>query len=45
MNKRGKIKKVLGDYAVRKGVTQKPLVDVEFFGELCFDKNFLKQQV
>jgi hypothetical protein len=34
VNKRGKIKKVTGDYATRMGVTQEPLADVEFYGEL-----------
>ena len=34
VNKKGKIKKVTGDYATRMGVTQEPLADVEFYGEL-----------
>ena len=34
VNKKGNIKKSLGDYAVRKGVTQLPLADVNFFGEI-----------
>ena len=36
MNKKGKIKKVIGDYKVRKGVTQMPLADVDFVGEFEF---------
>ena len=33
VTKKGKIKKVTGDFGVRQGVTQEPLADVDFFGE------------
>ena len=32
MTSQGKIKKTPGDYEVRKGVTVKPVADVEFYG-------------
>ena len=34
VDKKGKIKKSTGDYSVRKGLTQKPLADVQFIGSL-----------
>ena len=40
VDKRGKIKKVTGDYAIRMGVTQEPLADVEFYGELIMILDF-----
>ena len=33
VNRRGKIKKTLGDYATRKGVTQEPIADIDFYGK------------
>ena len=37
VNKKGKIKKATGDYAVRKGVTQEPVADIDFYGEILED--------
>ena len=37
VNKKGKIKKQIGDYNVRKGLTQMPLADVDFVGNVLRD--------
>ena len=34
MNKNGNIRKTTGDYEVRKGLTKKPLADIDFVGKL-----------
>ena len=39
-SKTGKIKKATGDFAVRKGVTQKPLADIDFYGEIFSNATF-----
>ena len=36
VTKKGTIRKATGDYAVRKGLTQKPLADIEFVGKYSF---------
>ena len=32
VNKKGNIRKTTGDYDVRKGLTKKPLADIQFIG-------------
>ena len=39
MNNKGKIKKSDGDFDSRKGVTQRPIADIDFFGEIIIDIN------
>ena len=42
-SKTGKIKKATGDFAVRKGVTQKPLADIEIFSNATFSSVLVSQ--
>ena len=34
VNKRGNIRKTTGDFAVRQGLTQRPLAEVDFVGKI-----------
>ena len=42
MNKRGNIRKTTGDFAVRQGLTQRPLADVDFVGKFV-QRNIIGQ--
>ena len=40
MQPNGQIKKVKGDFAVRKGVTKEPVADIDFVGNDSFPPSF-----